>query len=539
MMLRNAIQLQTARRTVATSQQPDPAGSIADIIDDLDSAFLTLPKREAAARLTKVYFQFANSSQPVLFEPTFHSHLDSLYSLPMTIDLGRSHDTKDIQLTVFVVLEVFAVALLVLQKQDPSKMSTSLPDRYHRVALMALDHTGLPPGIQGVQFLLLESQYCYHHSETLTVWSTVGAALRLAVEIGLHKDPIEEMSATDLDVRRRVFWTAYAMDRNISIARNLPTCLADGAISVEFPSVLSDNVIAKQKPGESAQQNIDGADSNTSKAKLVCLHVLRWRRLQSEMQTVLHQQAPLGYAPIDIERWQHDAQHRIMEWYKDLPRTSTFDPNERRIIENFDLTYHRAMLYLYQPSPNWLNPTEAAWLKILDAAENMVRLYRKFFEEKRFTIYWQAVEGLSAAGTALLNAYSRSSSVKERITLSVLRELVQTCSNVLWGMVSLFPSFKARRESFDEYVAAKLQELEATPSKDSDIPPGISFEHHHVNAVDPFTTGLLPPDDHVDSGAMPVQPDDNVMHDWTDFEQAAFDWDALDNTVDFIPDTWN
>jgi hypothetical protein len=237
-IVRNAIELHTTRRTAAGTHRTEPADSIADIIDDLDSALLTLPKREAAAKLTKVYFQFANSSQPVLFEPKFHSYLDSLYSFPLTIDFGRTHNTKDIRLICFTVLQVFAVALLVLQKQDPSKMSTSLSDRYHRVALMALDLTGLPPGIEGVQFLLLESQYCYHHSETLTVWSTVGAALRLAVEIGLHKDPTEDVSATDLDVRRRVFWTAYAMDRNISIARNLPTCLADGAISVEVSNTL-------------------------------------------------------------------------------------------------------------------------------------------------------------------------------------------------------------------------------------------------------------------------------------------------------------
>jgi hypothetical protein len=303
--------------------------------------------------------------------------------------------------------------------------------------------------------------------------------------------------------------------------------------------VLSDDAIARHEAEASIPLATNASETHTSKAKLVCLHVLRWRQLQSEMQTVLHEQSPPGHAVIDVAAWQHDVDNRIMIWYQSLPRASTFDPNEKRIIENFDLTYHRALLYLYQPSPNQPSPTEAAWLRILDAAENMVRLYRKFFEEKRFTIYWQAVQGLSAAGTALLNAYSSSRSVKERITLSALRELVQTCSNVLWGMVSLFPSFKAKRESFDEYVAVKLQELEATSSKDTDTAPGISIEYHHMDAGDIFTAEVSLPDGYTDSGLIPFQPDDNIMHHWTDFEQAAFDWDALDSTVDFIPDTWN
>lgn len=214
----------------------DPADehSPSHMLDQLDTSLVSLPKREAAETLAETYFRFSNLSQPLLFRPHFRIKLDFLYGLPPTIDLARTHTTADERKSVFIVLEVFAIALLVLQKQDPERIPTSLASRYHHTALAALDRVGLAQNVEGVQALLLTSQYCYHHPEMLTVWSTVGAALRLAVELGLHVDPpLGSLDSIELDIRRRTLWTAYAMDRNISIALGLPTCLADGAISAD------------------------------------------------------------------------------------------------------------------------------------------------------------------------------------------------------------------------------------------------------------------------------------------------------------------
>lgn len=143
------------------------------------------------------------------------------------------------RIAVFFVFEVFAVALLTIQKQDPSRIPASLADRYHKTAVRALNEAGLPNDVEGVQALLLVGQYCYHHPTIWAVWKTVGAALRLAVELELHKDPPSNgFDLLTLDTRRRTFWVAYAMDRNISIALSMPSCLSDGAITAKVCSAL-------------------------------------------------------------------------------------------------------------------------------------------------------------------------------------------------------------------------------------------------------------------------------------------------------------
>ncbi|KAI1623940.1 fungal-specific transcription factor domain-containing protein [Exophiala viscosa] len=366
---------------------------------DLDTSPVALPTKDGAESLVKAYFQFANQSLPLLHEPTFRQRLDSLYAIPRTVDLNTAQTSRESRMDIFFVYEAFAVALLILQKQDPSRIPTSLADRYHQTALKGLVDAGLPNDLEGVQSLLLLAQYSYHHPIAWTVWKTIGAALRLAVEVGLHQDPpAGTMDCLTLDNWRRTFWVAYAMDRNVSVALGLPLCLSDGAITAKFPSQENDECITPD--------GINVVDENAPKPKRVSIHVFRYRRIQSEMQTVLYENPSVAACPtMDLCRWQEQMHNRIQCWYNDTPRRETLTDRERKNLENFELTYHRALLYLYRPSRNIPSPLESSLLAVAEAATHMIRLYPTFFREHRLTIYWQAVENLLSAGTALLYSY--------------------------------------------------------------------------------------------------------------------------------------
>ncbi len=225
---------QPGARMRASGQQIAESTVPSEMMVDFDTSPVSLPTKQGAHSLVKAYFRFANMSMPLLHEPTLRHKLDLLYTMPQVVDLIVTHTSTDSRLAVFFAFEVFAVALLTLQKQDPSRIPTSLADRYHKTALRALTEAGLPSEVEGVQALLLVAQYSYHHPTVWAVWKTVGAALRLAVELGLHREsPSDDIDFLTLDTRRRTFWVAYAMDRNISIALGLPSCLADGAITAK------------------------------------------------------------------------------------------------------------------------------------------------------------------------------------------------------------------------------------------------------------------------------------------------------------------
>lgn len=246
------------------------------------------------------------------------------------------------------------------------------------------------------------------------------------------------------------------------------------------------------------------------------------------MQTVLYQKVPPGYVPIDLNQWQQRMAAKINTWYAEAPWAPAFEPNEKRIIENFDLTYYRALFYLYQPAPNQPVLSDDSWLHVMDAASHMIKLYRRFFDERRLTIYWQAVEGLSTAGSALLTGFTESSAVRAQLTLQSLRDLIQVCSSVLWAMVEHFPAFKTKRDSFDQFASKVLAGLSSGDMSTFDAAQSDSAMIHQRSTSTEQTEAAM----YAAHAAEPVLPN------MTDFELEAFNWDALDDSANFNGGSW-
>ncbi|RSL57983.1 hypothetical protein CEP53_006275 [Fusarium sp. AF-6] len=423
-----------------------------NIAGDLDTSAVTLPTEDAAQSLVKAYFQFASVAMPLLHEPSFRHQLDLAYHMPRLINLTETHSDANSRIAIFFVLEVFAVALLRMQKQDPSRVSTWLADRYHRTALSALNLASLPNGVQGVQALLLVAQYSYLHPNPWDAWRVVGAALRLAVELGLHQDVTNGLDPLALDIRRRTFWVAYSMDRNLSAAMSMPYGLSDGSISAKFPSDVADEFITA-----------DEIQSTTvSVPKQIALQMFRYREIQSELRFMLWERPP-PYAQINLSEWQNHMRQRIDDWYSSMPLGSHLGSFEKGVLSNFEVTHNTALFNLYRPSPNNPTPSEQQAVTMAEIATNMIHLYQRLFRQKRLSIYWQSIENVFSAGTALMLAYIRSPGVQQALTLTSLESLVHTCSSLLWGMVERFPSFQGKRDAFD-ITASKVLEAVKTDS---------------------------------------------------------------------------
>lgn len=213
----------------------------AGLVNDLGSDMVSLPSRDRANHLIDAYFQFANLCMPLLHEGSFQARVSMLYEMPHTIDFNNVHTTTETRLALFFLFEIFGIATLLMQKQDLLRVPTWLADRYHNVAMAALSEAGLPGGVLGVQVLTLMAQYSYHHAVLQDAWCIVGWALRLAVEVGLHRDPppAESPDSLSLDTMRRTFWVAYSMDRNLSRSNLQPLFLPDGAITAKVSVVVS------------------------------------------------------------------------------------------------------------------------------------------------------------------------------------------------------------------------------------------------------------------------------------------------------------
>ncbi|OKL62197.1 hypothetical protein UA08_02324 [Talaromyces atroroseus] len=421
---------------------------------NLDAAPVSLPEKRVAEHLTVVYFEFANFSSPALHEPTFRTNLELSYTYlgrePVD-DLGVEKNDRKERLAVAYSFLVFAVALLTLQKHDATGVPTSLCERYYATALRSLDDIGLPADIEGIQILLLIAQYSSLHPSVFSTWKTIGMAVRLAVELGLHQEaPAGKFDPLTLDTRRRVFWVVYSMDRTVGSILNRPFCLSDGAITTQFPSPVQDDLITVE--------GIHDQETGAIGKKAFSLHYFRYRQLQSEIQITLHEHRPAAYPSINYTMWQQDMHRRLQEWKSSSPRPhSSAPPSNIAPPEVLNLAYHQAVITLYRSSPIIPQPSEYAMVQLAESASVFIRLYRQLHRENKLRLFWQAVYNLFAAGTALLYCYSHSPLVRQRLTLRAVEKSVHSCSAALWAMVERFPAAKGKRDAFDVISSAALE----------------------------------------------------------------------------------
>ena len=79
----------------------------------------------------------------------------------------------------------------------------------------------------------------------------ISAAMRLAHRMGLHKrcqNP--NISAAEIEERKRVFWIAYSLDKDLSLQMGQPSAQDDDDMDVELPSETDSSLIY---PGESTE----------------------------------------------------------------------------------------------------------------------------------------------------------------------------------------------------------------------------------------------------------------------------------------------
>jgi hypothetical protein len=165
-----------------------------------------LPPKFAATPLIQHYLNNIFTLLPFFEEASFYRSLDAVYHLD---DIATPHDHWTIRM-------VLAIACLA---QSEQRGDTLYSDAIGHVNA-ALEHAEavLHPGkISSIQALLLLVEYAMMDPHHFDSWTLIGAASRLVVDLGLHQDPSRStpISKAKLEVRRRVYWCVYALDRQV------------------------------------------------------------------------------------------------------------------------------------------------------------------------------------------------------------------------------------------------------------------------------------------------------------------------------------
>lgn len=163
-----------------------------------------LPARYAANPLIQHYLNNIYTVLPVFEEATLYSSVDAIYQPG---DNATSWDRWTVRM-------VLAIASL---SQSESRGDTFYSDAVGHVnAALENAEDVLHPGyVTSIQALVLWTIYATMDPHHFDSWTLIGAASRAMVDLGIHQDPSKNVaiSRAKLEIRRRVYWCVYSLDR--------------------------------------------------------------------------------------------------------------------------------------------------------------------------------------------------------------------------------------------------------------------------------------------------------------------------------------
>ena len=390
------------------------------------------------------------------------------------------------------------------------------PEEYHASAMVHLESflgsmpaadrpDGSTGGLEQLQAVLLLAGFALLRPVAPGLWYIVGVAVRLGVDLGLHYEdgadidgdgevarPNEEfaigpsgnpINATAsridgkergrrewvVDLRRRLWWCVYSLDRLVSICVGRPFGISDACITTDFPSLLDDKDITPDgflRPSHSF---------NGPSYKRVSHHYFRLRLLQSEILQVLqyrqaqrvhekcrkrsnqymHTQLSSSFlAPFDsFGAWRKDIDRRLWEWKESAPLQK--DTTVDFTCKFLELNYWQAVIMLYRQSlsvpPDLAGETgphnevespltpnddhheqeDDIFLKVAEAGQRVLKLYRQLhrihlvnytylatvhlFMAGKLCSSYQHIQTLTSVGIAFLYSIWHSPTVRSRL----------------------------------------------------------------------------------------------------------------------------
>lgn len=198
--------------------------------------FMPLPPRDEALSLLKDFFENFNCMFPLFHEPTFMYLVNKHY---LRDPYEGSGWWASLNIALAIAHRLRVMSHLVPQEED-KKAWGFLKNAIGVLTELTMRNTDL----LSVQALLGMALFLLGTPNPQPSFFLVAAAIRLAHSIGLHKRGSGfNLNPVEIEQRKRVFWIAYLLDKDICLRSGRPPAQDDDDMNVDLPSEdPSDNI---------------------------------------------------------------------------------------------------------------------------------------------------------------------------------------------------------------------------------------------------------------------------------------------------------
>lgn len=297
--------------------------------------------------------------------------------------------------------------------------------------------------LESLSGLLLLTSFSMCVPSIPTVWYSIGIPLRLIIDLGLHNekynnellasvlanstpcltDELKSSAEFLIDLRRRLFWTTYSMDRQLALYFGRPVSLPDESISLFMISY---------KPPRSMKY-----DSFSIHTRIITVAMIEIRKLQSELLGVMY--APKSQLPREfdtLDSWKKNFDKKLNKWYSERV------PKKLHVIGymQFKREFFRINLYHTKTMLNGISPrcdithSDDELEKLYSSTKKMIYQYYRLWISKSLNYTWIACHNLFMCSmTFLYTRYKKND----------IESLDETCADVLTIIKALMGTCEA------------------------------------------------------------------------------------------------
>ncbi|KAJ9646275.1 hypothetical protein H2204_000938 [Knufia peltigerae] len=348
----------------------------------------------AIRRMIQNYLDILLPQYPCVSESALHEMVERLqdeelrdtnsllvYGIPPSAKLGHFE--------YFVLFIVMAISAMTLTWKAEDQARTA-SESFYNSALRHLQTLSNHDEMQALQISLLLAHYAQMCPERADNWICITNAVRIVLDLGLHKQSPDCFTPEQVSVRSRLFWVTYGMERSLCTNLRLPLSFPEEAVTTKFEmSSPSDTTVSFL-----AHEDIERKSSAN--------HIYLYRALETEVHRVLHLEddlAAFGGQADSIDGWIADISARLDTWYAKAQSYTQYNMLEFKHVQ-----YHHLKARIHRPTPRLRVRTPQDRRLVLESATRLIEDYEGQIRRRRLFYPWHGAHILFEAAVIALEA---------------------------------------------------------------------------------------------------------------------------------------
>ncbi|KAI9927402.1 hypothetical protein AWENTII_006207 [Aspergillus wentii] len=388
----------------------------------------------------------------------------------------REELSKAERFGIFKIYVVYAIGATLIQLSE--KYTYVAPERFYMTALQHVPAMCETRSVENIEAMTLLVVYHLRSASNHGMWYMVGLAMRTAIDLGLHRKANEaHLDPFTAQMRRRLFWTVYYLERVVSMSLGRPFSLADRHIDLPLPLDVDDDV--RDPALLTNRQPTDRLSTLT-----FAIYLTQLRRIDSKIQHKIYR----ADQPLHALRSKMDGLFFELQEWKESATARFSGPD----LDYPMLHYNRALRILIQPFLPSLPLSDPYYHICLRAAGDICQTHKKLHQTPGYGHSFLAVQTVFMAGVTLL--YALWTHTDEIWSVQMSND-IRACSTVLFVMGERAASVKKYRDAFELLVNAAMEKLEGDETAKSVGMAELMTAQQGGNTFPGAGTGMFKPED--------------------------------------------